>query len=67
MIFLPIYDVYSDDDSNVNYGSNGESNDTYDVCTEKSKVELEKNIIVAIQQKEYIGLWYVDPFWLCTW
>lgn len=56
MKFLPIDDIYSDYDSNVNYGSKSDSNDTYDVCTEKSKVDLENNIIVAILQKEYIGL-----------
>jgi hypothetical protein len=59
--FLLIYDIYFDDDYDVNYSINTDSNMNEDVFINKLEVEFKENIKGA-QQKKIIGLVYIDHF-----
>jgi len=59
--FLSIYNIYFNDDYDVNYSINNDSNMNDDVFINKLEVEFKENIKGA-QQKKIIGLVYIDHF-----
>jgi hypothetical protein len=59
--FLSIYDIYFNNDYDVNYSINNDSNMNDDVFINKLEVEFKENIKGA-QQKKIIGLVYIDHF-----
>jgi hypothetical protein len=59
--FLLIYYIYFDDNYDVNYSINTDSNMNEDVFINKLEVEFKENMKGA-QQKKIIGLVYIDHF-----
>ena len=59
--FLLIYDIYFNDDYDVNYSINTDSNMNDDVFINKLEVEFKENMKDA-PQKKIIGLVYIDHF-----